>query len=354
VLEASDRVGGSIATHRADGYVAELGPNSLFETPEIARLVDAVGLTGERLAADPAAKRRYVVRGRRLVALPSSPASALTTPVLSLGAKLRILAEPFVGAPRGGRRERRLVRAAAARRRGARRTGGCLHRGHLRGRSRAALRPPRPARRGRARGAPRIAHRGRGAEARARRRAGTPGGRPPMVSFRGGLHALPTAVARALGDAVRLQTRVVGMRRVADGWSLALRTPRGDHALAADAVLFAGPAHAIGAMALPGRLAASLAPVAAVEHAPVATLALGFRRQTWPTRSTGSVRSHPRRSGCSSSGVLFGSSIFAGRAPDGHVLLTCFLGGCAVRGRPRCPRASCCRRCSPSSATCSA
>jgi oxygen-dependent protoporphyrinogen oxidase len=148
-----------------------------------------------------------------------------------------------------------------------------------------------------------------------------------MVSFRGGLHALPTAVARALGDAVRLQTRVVGMRRVADGWSLALRTPRGDHALAADAVLFAGPAHAIGAMALPGRLAAALAPVAAVEHAPVATLALGFRRADVAHPLDGFGALAPAAERLQLLGVLFGSSIFAGRAPDGHVLLTCFLGG---------------------------
>src|SRR5437660_558624 len=80
VYEGSDRVGGVIQTLRQAGYLAEFGPNTLLETsPKIGQLVRDAGLDSRRLAPDPAAEARYVVRYKRPIAMPGSPLGFFTT-----------------------------------------------------------------------------------------------------------------------------------------------------------------------------------------------------------------------------------------------------------------------------------
>ena len=53
VYEASDRFGGAIQSMRANGYLAEFGPNTILETsPKVTQLVIDAGLASRRL--DPA------------------------------------------------------------------------------------------------------------------------------------------------------------------------------------------------------------------------------------------------------------------------------------------------------------
>src|SRR3954469_4796393 len=96
VFEKSSRVGGAIGAMKQDGWLHELGPNSLLEgSADVAAFIDDVGLGERRLYAAPAAKQRYVVRGGRPVALPASPAAFATTPLFSWRAKLGLLGEPW-------------------------------------------------------------------------------------------------------------------------------------------------------------------------------------------------------------------------------------------------------------------
>ena len=106
VLEAALHPGGVIGSHRrevgAGGGEAlyEYGPNSAMDTsPKVNELLHALGVHDERIDAQPAARKRYVLRDGRLVAAPSGPLSFLTTPLLSARSKWALLREPFV--PRG-------------------------------------------------------------------------------------------------------------------------------------------------------------------------------------------------------------------------------------------------------------
>ena len=109
------RVGGVIQSVRRDGYLAEFGPNSILETsPVISDLVRGLGLESRRLYSDPAAEKRYVVRGKRPVEIPNSAFGFLTTPLFSLAAKLRVLAEPFIGRAGGSGGIHRAICPAAA------------------------------------------------------------------------------------------------------------------------------------------------------------------------------------------------------------------------------------------------
>jgi oxygen-dependent protoporphyrinogen oxidase len=99
VYEASDRVGGVIKSERRNGYLAELGPNSLSAPgPEVAALLADLGLAARQVTARPEARIRYIVRRGRLVRLPMSPAELLTTRLFSNSAKLAIFGEPLIEA----------------------------------------------------------------------------------------------------------------------------------------------------------------------------------------------------------------------------------------------------------------
>ena len=67
VYEASARAGGRIRTVEDRGYRIECAANGIQgEDGAAARLVDGLGLAGERVAASPNAARRYLASGGSL------------------------------------------------------------------------------------------------------------------------------------------------------------------------------------------------------------------------------------------------------------------------------------------------
>src|SRR5271168_2359171 len=103
VYEAGGRAGGVIQSIRQDGFLAEYGPNTLLETsPKIAQLIRDAGLASRRLDTNPKAEARYVVRGRRPVAMPATQLGIFTSQLLSARAKFALVREPFVPARRDG------------------------------------------------------------------------------------------------------------------------------------------------------------------------------------------------------------------------------------------------------------
>jgi len=71
LFEAAERLGGSLASEIVDGAVLERGPDSfLSEKPAAAELCRELGLAGELLPSNDAARKTYIVVKNRLVALP--------------------------------------------------------------------------------------------------------------------------------------------------------------------------------------------------------------------------------------------------------------------------------------------
>lgn len=94
VLEEGPRAGGSLRTLREEGLVLEAGSHTLRETPSVARLLADLGLEDQVLPVDPKAPR-WIVRGGKAHAIVPGP-SGLLSSALSVGAKARLLREPFV------------------------------------------------------------------------------------------------------------------------------------------------------------------------------------------------------------------------------------------------------------------
>ena len=323
VFEAGDRAGGVIRSVREGGWLAEHGANSLAEPPPAVRaLLAEAGVEGRLIATRPEAKRRYVVRGGRPVAVPASPPRLLASRLLSLPAKLRVLADPLSRRGAGGDES---VAALVRRRLG----GEVLD--YLVEPFVAGIYAGDPERLSARAAFPRLVAmeerhgsllRGARETARARRAAGGP--RDPAIgSFAGGMEELPRALAAGLGGAVSLGTAVRAVRRLPGGW--AVETGAGEEAFGA--VVLAVPAHALGAMEIGGSDPEDVAALARIPHAPVAVLVQGFRREDVAHPLDGFGMLVPRVERRRVMGVLFTSTLFPGRAPPGHVSLTTFVGG---------------------------
>jgi protoporphyrinogen/coproporphyrinogen III oxidase len=93
VFEAADRPGGNVQTISKDGYTIEQGPNSLLKAPRLLDLVRMLGLEGEVVAANPEARKRYILSDGRLEAM--GPKSFFNG-YFSLKTVLALVREPFV------------------------------------------------------------------------------------------------------------------------------------------------------------------------------------------------------------------------------------------------------------------
>lgn len=331
VLEAGGRVGGVMGSHHEAGFLVEAGPNSMLETtPLIGDLVRELGLEHQLVVANPAAKKRYILRGDRLLPVPMSPGAFLATPLFSAGAKLALLREPFVrpvpasfeesvgqfvrrrlgqefldyainpfvAGVYAGDPEKLSARAAFPKLVELEQRYGGLIRGQIRG-------------------------------ARERRaRAEQPRQAARMLSFWNGMQSLPDAIAARLPD-VRLATRVSGVAPVARGGYAVRLDPSSGGAvreLHARAVVIAVPAFAAAPLVAP--MSASVTrELESIVYPPVAAAVVGFRRSSLKHPLDGFGFLVPAVEHRRILGTIFSSTLFPNRAPEDHVALTTFVGG---------------------------
>lgn len=317
LFERSDHPGGVVRSEKQDGYLLELGPNTVRPTPELWGLVEELGLESEALLADPRTPR-FIDFGGRLHALPSSPGGLVGTKLLSARGKMRLLAEPFV---RRGDPTDESVRDFFTRRLGpeiAERLVEPFVSGIWGGRSdRLSIAQAFPSL---ARWEATSGSMVRGGIAEARRRPrGAPRAKRGLLSFREGLRTLPRRLADALGPRARFGSRVDSVVADEGGWKISAAGQE----VRADAVCVASAAPEA------SRVVESFAPEAAaalreISHAPLVVLHLCSAA---PARLSGFghlvVPSPDRRI----LGAIWSSSLFPGRAPEGRALFTVFLGG---------------------------
>ena len=100
-FEAESEPGGIMRSRRVDGHLLELGPQRLRYTPRIASLIDTLDLAGSIRWGDDG-QPLFVYTDGKLRVAPLSPRKAVTTDLLSMKGKLRMLAEPLASPPKAG------------------------------------------------------------------------------------------------------------------------------------------------------------------------------------------------------------------------------------------------------------
>jgi len=349
LIERRERVGGNIETERRDGYLLDGGPDSFLSTKrEGAELCRELGLGQNIIVPRPEASKVFMVHRGRLEMMPAGMALAvptklgpmIRTPLVSFPGKVRMLGDFVLPAKRSDADEsiedfiaRRFGREAAkkiaAPLLGGIYAGDCAelsirstfpqlvdieheHRSLVKGF--IALQ----AQRARAAKAAKAKSNGQPAPAR----KGPPS---PFMSLTGGMGSLVDALVAALpAGALRTGRGVEAVQQSGELWDVVL--DGGEH-LAADAVIFASPAHATAKMVPDERLASDLA---GIPYVSTATVFMAFPADGIE-RPLGGVGFVAPKGEAEVIAATRAPSKWDGRAPEGHVLVRAFLGGARAK-----------------------
>ena len=355
LLEAGPAPGGLIATNSRSGFIFESGPQApRFSAPLLA-LIRELGFDSEFVPGDSQVPR-YILKSGRLHKAPFSPGAFLATSLVGAASKYRILAEPFrrsLPPPAAEESLANFVRrkfdsdfldyvvdpfmsallAADVEKIGVasafpfldrwERAHGGLLRGALRSRKQNA--------------APNTNGNSPDSSRARRKSLVITDALPSLGTFRSGLAVLPDAIAKNLGDALRCNAPVEKIEpQHADendnpSWRLTLRNGKN---LGAAGLVIATPAYEAARLlrnASPS-LAASLSQIS---YAPLAVVSSGYARSQVRHALGGFGVMIPRREKLAAIFHVWNSSIFPGRAPAAHVLLTSFAGGATNPDFPR-------------------
>ncbi len=327
LLEASERVGGLVGTVEKDGFLFESGPQSFQGTERLLTLIGSLGIGAELCTANPQAPR-YVLRHRRLQKIPMSPQALLASSLLGVGARWKLVSEafrrttppseeesisafvrrkfgheileylvsPFVSGVYAGDPEKLSLRAAFPTLDEWEREYGSVLRGAI--------------------------------KSRQQNRNASPS--PPLCSFRQGVGSLTKAMATQLGTAIQTGTCVdtITAANGPRGGGLDVRFTKSGAVgtRSAQAVVVAAPAHVAAHLVAP--VASDLAHrLSGVAYASLAVVAMGYYKKQASLPLDGFGVLIPRSEKHRTLGIVWNTSLFAGRAPDGQMAITSFLGG---------------------------
>lgn len=341
LLEAAERVGGKIHSDELAGAVIEGGPDSFVTNkPGALELVRELGLEGELVPTSKTNKDVFVYtrgRARRLpdglmLMAPTKVLPFLLSDLMPMRSKIRMGLEMFIP----GKAEGDESMADFARRRFGEEALHTIISPIL-----AGIFAGDPERLSMKSTFPQFAEieRVHGSLIRGMRRMAK-GRRPPsgsitmFMAFRGGLNRFAEAIAQRLPkDALRLGTAVEAIEKSGDGYELSLKDKP---AITAERLILAVPADRASRLLsdFDRELSSELA---AIPFSSTAVVSLAFAEKDLknPPRGFGFVVD--RREKLSIMAATYSSSKFPGRAPEGTVLIRCFLGGAGRERVLDCP-----------------
>jgi len=337
IIESSTTPGGVIRSERRDGYLLELGPQSFNATSAVLKLCRELNID-DQLVRAPANAPRYVLVNGRLQPVPLSPPAFIASSLFGSVTKLRVLRDilgrssppqsdesvaaftrrkfsrelldklvgPFVSGIYAGDPEKLSLRSAFPQLYEAEKTAGSVIRGLL------------------------FSAKKRAASAE----------KPTLQTFREGNQTLIRALAANLGSNLRCGVAVqsIGFRTASRAnrtdtsiFEVTLTANDREETLTAHRVIIATPTEQAATLlrGADAQFESALSPIA---YAPVAVVSLGYAKSAIRHSLDGFGFLVPRSSGLRILGSVWNSSLFPNRAPDGHVLLTSFVGGATDPG----------------------
>ena len=332
LLESAERVGGLMGTVEKDGFLFETGPQSFQGSATLLQLIRELGIENELSTADAKAPR-YVLRNGELMKIPMSPQAILSTSLLGLGSRWKVVSEPFhkthppseeesvakfvrrkfgheileylvspfVSGVYAGDPEQLSLRAAFPSLEEWERDYGSILRGAVKSRS----------------GKPKQS-----------------AGAPPLCSFKHGVSTLANTIGSKLAGRLITGARADAIRPcdTSAGASQIQFTQNGQQqTIAAHAVVVATPAPT--ASHLIEKIASSLvSTLSGIAYAPVAVVGLGYYSKQVGQPLDGFGVLIPRAEKIRTLGIIWNSSLFPGRAGEGHVAITGIVGGATDAG----------------------
>jgi len=328
VFEANERTGGKVMSELTpQGFLCEWGVNGFLDkSPRTLELCREIGLAP--VSADAAAKKRYVYSESALHQLPEKPTRFLTSKLLSVPGRLRVVGEVFTGRSREADETLKAFGTRHLGREAFEKLIDPMASGVFAGdASQMSLKSCFPRMReieleygSLIRGLIRLQQ-----EARKAGSKEMPGPAPGglLTSFDAGMSMLTDALAAGLGSRVRTNSPVQGVSKKAGLYSLELGDGSSEEF---DALVLAAPAHA------QANILADLSPgiaemLRAIPYPPLAVVCLGYSEEKAGHCLDGFGFLVPSRENRGILGVVADSNVFPGRAPQGFVLFRALVGG---------------------------
>ncbi|MDZ7658211.1 protoporphyrinogen oxidase [Fodinibius sp.] len=318
VYEKEKQVGGAIKTYHQDEWLVEEGPNTLMvKSKEVWELLEELNLTDSSIEAGKTAKKRFIVKNDRPIPLPMSLGSFLITNLFSARAKFRLLKEPFVSQSNN---EDESIADFITRRLGREPLDYAVN----------------PFVSGIYAGDPKtlsVKHTFASLWNMEQQYGSLLKGmfksdrnnnsKSSLLSFNKGNQQLPIAIANVLDKKVQTNTEIQSVVKNGDKWTVKGQQNNQPFKDEHDIIISTLPAHS-----LPAIFDDSIfKPLNNLPYAPLSVVALGFYDKQIEHPLNGFGMLIPEAEKRKTLGVLFSSSLFPGRAPENHQLLTCFIGG---------------------------
>lgn len=327
VLEREDSPGGSMKTVHRNGYLVDIGPNSSLETtPLFNDLFTSLGIIDQRVYANEAANKRYILREGKLHPIPMSPGLFFKSKLWSTKGKLRLLKEPFVGRANGEESiaqfvERRLgrefldyainpfvagvyagnpeelsVQSAFPKLYRLEEVYGGLIKGMIKGRKERKQRAEQSKQSAR------------------------------MFSFTGGMSTFPHALGKVLGDRLVLNAAVTAVGKKNNTYTVTADTGKGKREFTATHLILSVPAYQAARLLEP--LDSSISETLSnIYYPPVTMVYFGYRTEAIAHPLDGFGYLIPAKEKRKILGTIWSSTIFPDRSPKGYAAFTTFVGG---------------------------
>lgn len=320
LFERKSEAGGAIKTRQQNEWRYEYGPNTiLLKDRNVADFIEKVGLKDEIVVANEQASNRYIIKNGDPVPLPTSLSGFLRTPLFSAKAKWRLLAEPFMGRiaeedpSLAEFVEKRLGReileyaanpfvagiyAGSPDQLSLKHTFPMLYEMEERSIFFNAVK--------------KIFNKNKSENKIPRQ----------LISFKKGLQQLPKQISQQL-DSCHFNHEVKQITRRSEGWMV--KTQMGSYGPYKN-VIQTTPLHKWTPELVP-ITERQLADIKQVSYSPISVMLLGFRDDQIEHPMDGFGFLVPEKENYNILGGLFSSTLFSGRAPDSHKLITVFIGG---------------------------
>ena len=327
VLEKKNTIGGVIQTTIENGFVAESGPNTMRVLNEkLDRFLEEINLNNEIIITNPEIKRRFVVKKGKPIPLPQSLFSLITSPLFSSQTKFRLLQEPFIKKKEinddecladftrrrlgeevldyavnplasgvfAGDPEKLSTKYAFPLFYNLENEYGSLIMGGIKSRRKRKLTHPLFKKR--------------------------------IISFKKGMGSLGETIALRLNNPVQTGIEITSIVKK-DKWNIIWKKNGELKEENFDALVTTTPAHSLPLLPFDKKISLSLKQLAPIPYTTVSILIYGFKRDHIQHPLDGYGILVPEKENMNILGTLFTSSVFPSHSPEGHVLLTTFIGG---------------------------
>jgi oxygen-dependent protoporphyrinogen oxidase len=324
IFEAADRAGGVIQTLQKDGYLFEKGPNSFLDNaPEVFELCEGLKLENQILKQSMRGNKRYVYFNGELQEVPTGPGALISTKLLSSSAKWGLLFEafrtanynkedescasfirrrignevyermftPFVSGVYAANPEELSIQSSFEMLYDLERNYGSITRGML---AKAFRRKKEPAK-------PRAKN---------------------ICSFINGMQTLPDALTRSLRENLRLSCPVTNIHPHENGMEVESNWMKEQ----CDAVVVTTPADTTSKL-IQEMLPDASAHFQTIPYNRLTVMGLAYKREKIKHACDGFGFLVPRKQDVRILGSIWGSSLFANRAPGGERAVSVFIGG---------------------------